>query len=257
MSTATRIVRLLVHSADRDLRLFPDAHSYEMPLAHDVRDIMSAQLVDACFSFSQYTVTEYNNTLNVQLGNSATQAVAIPVGDYVTVAALAAAVDTSLEAQGLGDITCSAEGTTQRLRFQSSVSPFQVSGNAQCRRLLGWSLGSSQLVGGVHRLEGSRRVDLLSHAQTIVLNIPDFEVTVSNRDALHGSFALLKNPGLRDPPSVQFSAVEPPVKRFLPALWNLRRLVVRLTDVDGLPYNARGLDHWFALDLEVLCRRVL
>jgi len=287
-SSGTRTVRYVVHSGDRDRSLHPHAHTFELALTHEVRDILSVHLVGMDFPFVNPTVTQANRALVVEDGGAGglQQVITVPVGTYLSTDDLAEALQNALNnsvSAGGGSWECTVQEAgggggqarlvVDRVPNAGALLPLSFSIRAvgpQSGRL--WGLNNEDqndvsssvpAEGNRQRLRATAAMDPLAHVRTAVLTIPDFEVIVSNRDAIHGAFALL-TPAEVSPSSSSLSTVvvRPrqsalASKEFMPALWTLRRLGVMVRDVDGQPYDTQGLDFWLMLDLEVLCRRHL
>jgi hypothetical protein len=256
-AAGTRNVRLIVHSGDRDRTLFPHAHNYELQLTHEVRDIVTAHLSRVSFPFVQYVVNASNASIQVSkpVGARPT-AIQLPHGDYA-VSDLLQTLQTRLS-HALSDTgwSCTLHPRRGTCVIASDTGPpFTIHASPAAARLLGLTPGESPSTPAgdppLQTVSAPFRPDLTSHVHAAVLTIPDFEVNRGNRDALHDSLAILT-------PLDNQRPTEPlAVKMFTPALWTLRRLRVTVTDIHGAEYDHCGLDHWFILDLQTLCRKHL
>lgn len=78
---------LLIDSADRDHKKYPDPDKYKIKLKNPYKDVTSVELINADFPQSSYIINEYNNTIRYQ--QTAHQAasgeydeITIPVGNW-------------------------------------------------------------------------------------------------------------------------------------------------------------------------------
>ena len=78
---------LLIDSADRDHKKYPDPDKYKIRLKNPYKDVTSIELISADFPQSSYTVNEYNNTIRyqqtrTQVNNQTYSEITIPVGNW-------------------------------------------------------------------------------------------------------------------------------------------------------------------------------
>jgi hypothetical protein len=78
---------LLIDSADRDHKKYPDPDKYKIKLKNPYKDVTSVELISADFPQSSYTVNEYNNTIRyqqsiIQVNEEKYSEITIPVGNW-------------------------------------------------------------------------------------------------------------------------------------------------------------------------------
>lgn len=78
---------LLIDSADRDHKKYPDPDKYKIRLKNPYKDVTSIELISADFPQSSYTVNEYNNTIryqqtSTQVSDGTYSEITIPVGNW-------------------------------------------------------------------------------------------------------------------------------------------------------------------------------
>ena len=78
---------LLIDSADRNHKKYPDPDKYKIKLKNPYKDVTSIELISADFPQSSYIVNEYNNTIRYQqtateVANQTYSEITIPVGNW-------------------------------------------------------------------------------------------------------------------------------------------------------------------------------
>ena len=92
---STRQHRVVIDSRDRDMIKYPDPSNYVIDINHDIRDVLSVQLVAYDIPFNDLNVTEDNNLFEYLDANGDLQTIEIPVDEY-NVITLTNAINTSI-----------------------------------------------------------------------------------------------------------------------------------------------------------------
>lgn len=79
---STRQHRVVIDSRDRDMIKYPDPSNYVIDIQHDIRDVLSVQLVAYDIPFNNINVTEDNNLFEYLDVNGDLQTIEIPEGEY-------------------------------------------------------------------------------------------------------------------------------------------------------------------------------
>ena len=79
---STRQHRVVIDSRDRDMIKYPDPSNYVIDINHDIRDVLSVQLVAYDIPFNNISVTEDNNLFEYLDANGDLQTIEIPEGEY-------------------------------------------------------------------------------------------------------------------------------------------------------------------------------
>jgi hypothetical protein len=79
---STRQHRVVIDSRDRDMIKYPDPSNYVIDINHDIRDVLSVQLVAYDIPFNNINVTEDNNLFEYLDANGGLQTIEIPEGEY-------------------------------------------------------------------------------------------------------------------------------------------------------------------------------
>ena len=79
---STRQHRVVIDSRDRDMIKYPDPSNYVIDINHDIRDVLSVQLVAYDIPFNDINVTEDNNLLEYLDANGDLQTIEIPEDEY-------------------------------------------------------------------------------------------------------------------------------------------------------------------------------
>lgn len=78
----TRQHRVVIDSRDRDMIKYPDPSNYVIDINHDIRDVLSVQLVAYDIPFNNINVTEDNNLFEYLDANGDLQTIEIPEDEY-------------------------------------------------------------------------------------------------------------------------------------------------------------------------------
>jgi len=92
---STRQHRVVIDSRDRDMIKYPDPSNYVIDINHDIRDVLSVQLVAYDIPFNDFNVTEDNNLFEYLDANGDLQTIEIPEDEY-NVITLTNAINTSI-----------------------------------------------------------------------------------------------------------------------------------------------------------------
>jgi hypothetical protein len=92
---STRQHRVVIDSRDRDMIKYPDPSNYVIDINHDIRDVLSVQLVAYDIPFNDLNVTEDNNLFEYLDANGDLQTIEIPEDEY-NVITLTNAINTSI-----------------------------------------------------------------------------------------------------------------------------------------------------------------
>jgi len=92
---STRQHRVVIDSRDRDMIKYPDPSNYVIDINHDIRDVLSVQLVAYDIPFNDFNVTEDNNMFEYLDANGDLQTIEIPEDEY-NVITLTNAINTSI-----------------------------------------------------------------------------------------------------------------------------------------------------------------
>jgi len=92
---STRQHRVVIDSRDRDMIKYPDPSNYVIDINHDIRDVLSVQLVAYDIPFNDLNVTEDNNMFEYLDANGDLQTIEIPEDEY-NVITLTNAINTSI-----------------------------------------------------------------------------------------------------------------------------------------------------------------
>lgn len=79
---STRQHRVVIDSRDRDMIKYPDPSNYVIDINHDIRDVLSVQLIAYDIPFNNINVTEDNNLFEYLDTNGDLQTIEIPEGEY-------------------------------------------------------------------------------------------------------------------------------------------------------------------------------
>ena len=79
---STRQHRVVIDSRDRDMIKYPDPSNYVIDINHDIRDVLSVQLIAYDIPFNNINVTEDNNLFEYLDANGDLQTIEIPEGEY-------------------------------------------------------------------------------------------------------------------------------------------------------------------------------
>ena len=79
---STRQHRVVIDSRDRDMIKYPDPSNYVIDIQHDIRDVLSVQLVAYDIPFNNINVTEDNNLFEYLDVNGDLQTIEIPEDEY-------------------------------------------------------------------------------------------------------------------------------------------------------------------------------
>lgn len=74
--------RYVVDSCQRDCSKYPRTNEFVIDLEHDLRDVISIELIKGCLPYTGYIINENNNKLFFQETLGMTLVAEIPVGDY-------------------------------------------------------------------------------------------------------------------------------------------------------------------------------
>lgn len=101
--------RVFIDSSDRDIPNYPDPAKYVYELEHELDDVVSIELVQACIPNSGYVITEGNNKICFQESLGVNLLAVIPPGNY-TIVTLAVAIQKAMSeapgAESTYKVTC-------------------------------------------------------------------------------------------------------------------------------------------------------
>jgi hypothetical protein len=225
--------RVVVHSRDRDLTLWPNQNHYEIELLKNIPYVLSAELLYADVPGTQYLVNANRNSFLVN-GSP----VVVASGDYDGIA-LAAAVQAALAVE-VPSATCVYVPAADGFAFAAPTA-FAISFtcDSPMNDLLGFPANASTtpataLSSAFRRNAGG--------SDDIVVKIANFTVNQSNDPTADDSFVILRK-GTAFSPEVS-ARVQ---KFFKTPLSVLTRLRISIFDSNGRPYDCQNQDHRFEL----------
>lgn len=234
---AKRYTRVVIDSKDRDTKLFPHPHEYEITLDDDIDDVVAAELLTIDVPMSQYLV---NPTFCTFVVSDTT--VRIPLGNYRPFT-LAAAVQVAIADAGLSSFTVTYNEPTDNYTFESSQDFTLMFPNA-IAKLFGFQ-ANTLYTSEAQRISSPFRKDF-DYNNYIIMTIDQFDINKSTSSVLTKSFAIIT----RDMQATRVSHDAKVKKRFTPPLPRLQKLRIRFYDRYGNPYNFNNMDHHFELLFE-------
>lgn len=259
---ATRRVRLVVDSRDRNRDLYPTPAEYEVRLDEEVEDVVSAELVRAHVPLSSLLVDATCNVLTLSVGGATWVDVVVPPGDYTAVG-LANALEGALNAGPLAGSAVTYDAQRDSYTISCASQPvFAVDAAAPRRgfdgvvymdypansiaQTLGFSVGyHSSTSAGELVAPFRRNFDLNRSA---ILFIDGFNVVRAMSSVTNNSFAVLGPRGQ----DLMGEDDDRPVKYFEPPVPKLARLRVSWKDYRGNRYDFQNQDHRLELVLTVM-----
>lgn len=166
-----RIWKLNFSSECRDVSAWPTPAAWRQDLATHLRNVSSVALRSAAVHPSEYTVDVWNNFVDISVGGTS-YAVSVPIGDYATGVALAAAVQAAIiaTAGALAAFTVAFDALTDAITVsEGTPTAFTLmwrsgaTANVGMWKTMGFELAdaASVLVGGSHDAVAPGRVDLV------------------------------------------------------------------------------------------------
>jgi hypothetical protein len=244
---STRQHRVVVDSRDRDMIRYPDPSNYVIDIHHDIRDVISVQLVAYDIPFNDINVTEDNNLFEYLDANGHLQTIEIQVGEYNVVT-----LTSEINGVFVGFNPLSTSTSNVRLELDAAhVTRFLfASDTGYRRRSIGKTLGfepvditasGSTTAKYKYNLEAERYVALFLQAA---------KLCQTTNPGTHECFAMI--PRYVDSEGAQ--ALDTFVrKRFAAPIAALDKIHVRFKTRGGSYYNFENKDH--RLELVYTCYR--
>lgn len=262
-----KFTRVVVDSRDRNLKHFPNAAHYEIPLPDEIEDVVAAEVQIVHMPLAAYMVDANNNTLVVSTSASLNPVtVVMPVGDY-TPSTFAATLQDAATDAGL-TLTIAYEIEKDYFKFEMS-QPFSFlfkgpdinfsssTNDGQSTttyrkgciaRLAGFgpkSYSSALNSSGKHQLYSEFRKNFTDN-RYVVMHIEQISLNHSINPTLHKSFALI-------PPKASDLNMCQPFqlrKSLSPPIAKLARLKLTFRNYYGELYDFQNQDHRFDIIFE-------
>lgn len=250
-SEVVKYTRIVIDSKDRNKSLHPFANKYEVRLATEVTDVMSAKLVSADIPLSMYMINDYFNTLNI-VYNDIAYKVVLDNGDYSNTG-LATMITTRINAViGSNAFSVSYNTTTDNYTFAANEEfalDFRAPKNS-LDALLGFAkqqytssaTGTApfpNIIKSVYRKN-------FNFNNYIIMYIDQFDNYQSPSNELDRCFAVIPSSynqlSFSDHPDLR--------KTFSPPIPRMTRLIIRFFDRYGNPYDFQNIEHRFELQLQ-------
>jgi hypothetical protein len=246
-----KFTRIVIDSKDRDKNLYPFANKYEMKLANEVTDVMSAKLLSADVPLAMYMINDYFNTLNI-VYNGTDYTVVLDNGNY-TDTGLATMMTTRLNAiVGSNTFSVSFNTNTDNYTFaaaQAFSMTFGASKNS-LDALLGfakqqYTSGATGSAPYANVIKSVYRKNF-NYNNYAIMYIDQFDTYQSPSTQLDRSFAII--PAIYQ--QLNFSDQPELKKTFSPPIPRFTRLFIRFYDRYGNLYDFQNMEHRFEILLQ-------
>jgi hypothetical protein len=250
---------IIIDSKDRDMQLFPDAASYELPLLEEIQDVTTLELLSADVPMASYIVTTHNNQIVVTCDASPIAYIAyLDVGDY-TPMELAQEVQAKLNI-AVSSLDLNLFRVTYATRTDNYIvrckRPFALYFEDPRKRGYPMPNGAARVLGfGAHTyashtsiaddalypqcIQAPFRRDFTSDRYAILHIDPAYVNYNPMNNAIDKSFAIIP----RDSMSCNITSNETNKKEFKPPVAKFAKVRITFLDTYGEPYDFQNRDH--------------
>lgn len=249
---STRQHRVVIDSRDRDMIKYPDPSNYVIDINHDIRDVLSVQLIAYDIPFNNINVTEDNNLFEYLDAIGDLQTIEIPEGEYNDISLLTDTINDLFAGPGTLNYPLSVSTSNIQLELNTTdATRFLFASDTGYRhRSIAKTLGfepvditasGSTTAKYKYHLEAERYVALFLQAA---------KLCQTTNPGTHECFAMI--PRYVDSEGAQ--ALDTFVrKRFAAPIAALDKIHVRFKTRGGSYYNFENKDH--RLELVYTCYR--
>ncbi len=241
--------RVIINSATRDARLYPSPASYSVTLPEDISQVLSVALLTSYFPFSATRVNAGNRRVPYRTPAGVLRSVSVPDGDYASLAALAAAVQSALQAHECTAAIAVSVTASDAVAF-SFPGAYQLCFGSDQKGTLAGVLGFAHRTydavdrtggGTTYVVDAGGRADLDHYNRSFSLYVDPLEAVLSTDDAIARCFTVIYKH------KMDAALDHRGLKTFKTPLARIARISVRLVDRGGGAYDPRGQDHVFEL----------
>lgn len=257
----TKIVRVVVDSRERNRTLFENPNNYEVQFPDPIPYVTFVKLIAASIPFSSYLVNANNNALHLTKQSKMPSIARVETGDYEDGESLAGAVAAALNADIGADFIVEYVPLKDNFSIKSA-SPFRLDFRSSNTIIRGnnpdYTFPTSSMapmLGFANKTYTSSLDDStpmhpyciasefrknMEPEEAIVVHIDLFDLNKSTLDAVDGSFAIIQQSDGKYGTFDDFFYS----KYFYPPV-RISKIRVRITDMQGRPYDFQNQDHRF------------
>ena len=249
--------RYIIDSRDRNLAHFPNPNKYQLKLTEDVTDVESVELVSYDIPFTQYMITEGQNTFEVLLSDGVSLTARIAPGDYNL-----NEITTELNNQLGGVVAFSSSTVDGKLRIRSMNSSGKILCAGEYMNKNDYETPSPTYANNLYKTLGLPPTDFefttddtvfpyrLDNrlSKYMVMNLGQTSLNFSENATTNSSFAVIKKDNfdgrfLDSPGAGKLIHNSPYIKYYNLPLASLQNLKIEFVDYNGDLYDFQNQDH--------------